>query len=353
MRGLGPEAMKVYSNQLVETLKQRSLRIFVVSGDEPLLVQESCDLVRRGLKAQGFVGRDLFYAEPGFDWSGLLYSSNSMSLFAEKKLIEVRLPTGKPGDAGGKVLTELVSSLSEDNALLLVLPRADPSTQRTKWFKSVEAVAGFVQVWPIEAKELPKWLENRFRQSGLKVTRDALRAMAQRTEGNLLASVQEIERLKLIVGEREVNVDDVNAGVADSARYDVFKLIDAGLAGDIKRCVRMTRGLKAEGIEPLFIVSMLVREIRSIESIKTAINQNRGAGQREAFKKARVWDKRVPLVTKCLDRHDSRSLQEMLLQLGSVDRTVKGLESGDPWRKLQDVVFRLAGLKQFSRVGAL
>jgi DNA polymerase-3 subunit delta len=351
--------MKVYANQLVEKLKQKSLRIFVVSGDEPLLVQESCDLVRRGLKAQGFVGRDLFYAESGFDWSGLLYSNNSMSLFAEKKLIEVRLPTGKPGDAGGKVLTELVSSLSEDNALLLVLPRADPSTQRTKWFKSVEAAAGFVQVWPIEAKELPRWLENRFRQAGLKVTRDALRVMAQRTEGNLLASVQEIERLKLIVGEREVNVDDVSAGVADSARYDVFKLIDAGLAGDLKRCVRMTTGLKAGGVEPLFIVNMLVREIRSIESIKTAINQNqnqnqnRGAGQREAFKKARVWDKRVPLVTKCLDRHDSRSLQEMLLQLGSVDRTVKGLESGDPWRKLQDVVFRLAGLEQFSRVGAL
>jgi len=349
--------MKVYANQLVETLKQKSLRIFVVSGDEPLLVQESCDLVRRGLKAQGFIERDLFYAESGFDWSGLLYSSNSMSLFAEKKLIEVRLPTGKPGDAGGKVLTELVSSLSEDNALLLVLPRADPSTQRTKWFKSVEAVAGFVQVWPIEAKELLRWLENRFRQAGLKVTRDALRVMAQRTEGNLLASVQEIERLKLIVGEREVNVDDVSAGVADSARYDVFKLIDAGLAGDLKRCVRMTTGLKAGGVEPLFIVNMLVREIRSIESIKTAINQNqnqnRGAGQREAFKKARVWDKRVPLVTKCLDRHDSRSLQEMLLQLGSVDRTVKGLESGDPWRKLQDVVFRLAGLEQFSRVGAL
>jgi DNA polymerase-3 subunit delta len=251
--------MKVYADKLVETLKQKSLRIFIVSGDEPLLVQESCDLVRRGLKAQGFVERDLFYAESGFDWSGLLYSSNSMSLFAEKKLIEVRLPTGKPGDAGGKVLTELVSSLSDDNALLLVLPRADQSTQRTKWFKSVEAVAGFVQVWPIEAKELPRWLENRFRHAGLKVTRDAVRAMAQRTEGNLLASVQEIERLKIVVDEREVNLADVSSGVADSARYDVFKLIAAALAGNINRCVRMTTGLKAEGVEPLFIVNMLVR----------------------------------------------------------------------------------------------
>jgi DNA polymerase-3 subunit delta len=343
--------MKIYADKLVETLKQKSLRIFIVSGDEPLLVQESCDVVRRGLKAQGFIERDLFYAESGFDWSGLLYSSNSMSLFAEKKLIEVRLTTGKPGDAGGKVLTELVSSLSDDSALLLVLPRADQSTQRTKWFKSVEAVAGFVQVWPIEAKELPRWLENRFRQAGLKVTRDALRAMAQRTEGNLLASVQEIERLKIVVGDREVNLADVSSSVVDSARYDVFKLIDAGLAGNFNRCVRMTAGLKAEGVEPLFIVNMLVREIRSMESIKTAINQ--GTGQREVFKKARVWDKRVSLVTKCLDRHDSRSLQEMLLQLGSVDRTVKGLDSGDPWRKLQDVVFRLAGFKQFSRVGAL
>ena len=339
--------MKVYSNKLLETLKKRRQRIFILSGDEPLLVQESSDLIRGELRTQGFTERELFYVEPGFDWSNLIYSGNSMSLFAEKKLIEIRLPTGKPGDAGSKALIEMVSGLSDENALLLVLPRLDLSAKRTKWFKCVEAEAAFVQIWPIDAAELPRWLDGRFRLVGLRVTREAVRAMAQRTEGNLLAAVQEIERLKLIVGDREVNLDDVTSGVADNARYDVFKLIDASLGGRINRCVRMMAALKAEGVEPLFIVNILVREVRSMENLKMAINQ--GAGQREAFKKARVWEKRIPLVEKCLGRHEVRSLQEMILQLGIVDRMVKGLEHGDPWQKLQDVIYRLAGLNQFSK----
>jgi DNA polymerase-3 subunit delta len=331
--------------KLLETLKQKRYRAFILSGDEPLLVQESSDLIRRELKTQGFAERELFHVEPGFDWSNLIYSGSSMSLFAEKKLIEIRLPTGKPGEAGSKALIELIASLSDENALLLVLPRLDLSAQRTKWFKSLDAQAAFVQVWPIDANELPRWLDGRFRLVGLKVTRDALRAMAQRTEGNLLAAVQEIERLKLITGDREINLDDVTSGVAHNSRYDVFKLIDASLGGQINRCVRMMTALKAEGVEPLFIVNMLVREVRSMESIKIAIKQ--GSGQRETFKKFRVWEKRIPLVEKCLGRHEVRSLQEMILQLGIVDRTIKGLEYGDPWRKLQDVLCRLAGSNQF------
>ncbi len=337
--------MKVYPNKLPELLRKGGQQVFIVSGDEPLLVQESCDLIRGELKKQGFIEREVFHAESGFDWSNLLYSGNSMSLFADRKLMEIRLPTGKPGDAGGKALTELVESLNDETAILLVLPRADQSTQRTKWFKAVESAAAFVQVWPIEAKELPRWLEGRFRQAGLRADREAIRTMAERIEGNLLAAIQEIERLKLIVGDRAVTVDDVTEGVADSARYDVFKMIDAALLGDVSRCVRMTDGLRAEGVESLFVVNMLAREIRSLESIKTDL-QN-GLNQREVFKKARVWDKRVPVVSRCLDRHDLRSLRSLQVSLGSIDRMVKGLVPGDPWRSLQEVVLSLAGAKQF------
>lgn len=319
--------------------------MFIVSGDEPLLVQESCDLIRNELKKQGFLEREVFHAEAGFDWNSLLYSGNSMSLFADKKLMEIRLPTGKPGDTGGKALTELVSQLNEDTAILLVLPRADQSTQRTKWFKAVESSAAFVQVWPIEAKDLPRWLEGRFRQAGLRADRDAIRAMAERIEGNLLAAIQEIERLKLIVGDQPVSASDVQEGVADSARYDVFKMIDAALIGDVTRCVRMTEGLRSEGVEVLFVVNMLAREIRTLESVKTELSS--GANQREIFKKARIWDKRVPLVSRCLDRHGLDSLRSLQVTLGSVDRMVKGLVSGDPWRSVLDVVIGLAGARQF------
>lgn len=336
--------MKVYPNKLAELLRKGEQRVFVVSGDEPLLVQESCDLIRQELKKQGFAEREVFHAESGFDWTSLLYSVNSMSLFADKKIMEIRLPTGKPGDAGGKALIELISQLNDETAVLLVLPRADQSTQRTKWFKSVESSAAFVQVWPIEAKDLPRWLEGRFRQAGLRADREAIRTMAERIEGNLLAAIQEIERLKLIAGDQPVTAADVLEGVADSARYDVFKMIDAALGGDVSRCVRMTEGLRSEGVEVLFVVNMLAREIRSLESIKTELSL--GTNQREVFKKARVWDKRVPLVSRCLDRHDLGSLRTLQVTLGAIDRMVKGLKQGDPWRSLQEVVLALAGARR-------
>ena len=340
--------MKLYPDKLAAQLNKGLSRAYIVSGDEPLLVQESCDLIRAGLKARGFAERDLFHVEAGFDWNSLLFSANSMSLFSQQRLIEVRLASGKPGDAGGKALIQLVSQLNEDTVLLLVLPRLDQSSQRTKWFKTIESDAAFVQVWPIEARELPRWLDARFRQAGLKATRDAVRIMATRLEGNLLAAVQEIQRLKLIVSGREVDVEDVIDGVADSARYDVFKLIDAAMLGDMNRCVRMTTGLKAEGVEPLFVVNMLSRELRSLESMKSQVIN--GKNQREVFKKARVWDKKVPMVTRCLERHDLRKLQELQVSLGTIDRMVKGIVAGEAWQELQTVILDLAGATLMPRL---
>ncbi len=331
--------MKVYPEKLQGALG--SYHGFIISGDEPLLVEESADLVRAGLRDQGVTEREVFHAESGFDWQSLLESSNSMSLFAERKLLEVRIPNGKPGDQGGKALASLVEQLSDDLKVLLVLPRLDQSAQRSKWFKAIDAAMGFVQIWPIEARQFPAWLNTRFQRAGLKADRDAVRAMAVKTEGNLLAAIQEIERLKLLSTGGQVTTEDVLEGVADSARYDVFKLIDAALLGDVTRSVRMVDGLKAEGTEPLFLVNMLSRELRSLEGMKRAMNA--GAPQRDVFKKARIWDKRAPAVTRCLDRHQAGSLQQCQLSLGQVDRMVKGLQKGDPWRELHRVVLLLAG----------
>lgn len=264
-----------------------------------------------------------------------------MSLFAEKKLMEIRMSSAKPGDSGGKALTSLIGELNEDTAVLLVLPRVDQSVQRTKWFKTIEGKSAFIQVWPIEAREMPRWLDGRFRQAGLKADKDAVLAMAQRVEGNLLAAMQEIERLKLIVDGSNVCLADVVEGVADSARYDVFKLIDAAFLGDVTRCVRMSSGLRAEGVDVLFIVNMLARELRSLESMKSEISG--GSNQRDVFKRARVWDKRVPMVTQCLDRHDVKDFRQLQVRLGKIDRMVKGLDIGDPSRELQLVITELAG----------
>lgn len=333
--------MKVYPNKLADELKKGGRRVFVVSGDELLLVQECCDLIRSTLSKTGYSERDLFHVDSKFDWGSVLYSGNSMSLFAEKKLIEIRMASAKPGDAGGKALTALVNELDADTALLIVLPRVDQGTQRTKWFKSIESAAAFVQVWPVEAHEMPRWLEGRFRQAGLKASREAILAMAQRVEGNLLAAVQEIARLKLIVSGDKVELDDVVEGVADSARYDVFKLIDSAFLGDVTRSIRMASGLRAEGVDVLFIVNMLARELRSLEVMKSDINS--GQSPRDVLKRARVWDKRVPMVTKCLERHDVAGIRDMQVRLGRIDRMVKGILPGDPFREIQLLITTLAG----------
>ena len=333
--------MKVYADKLAGDLKSRLHKLYIVSGDEQLLVQETTDIIRRALRSYGFSERKLFHAEAGFDWTSLLQSAGSMSLFAEKKLIEVRLPSGKPGDQGGKMLTEMLDQLNEDNVLLLVLPRAGQDIQRTRWFKTLEAEGAFIQIWPIEARDLPRWLAARFKQAGLTASREAVQLMADRVEGNLLAAVQEIERFRLIAVDGRVDVQEVTDGVADNARYDVFKLLDSAMAGDAVKSVRMISGLRAEGVEIMFILSMLARELRNLENMKTRLES--GQSRQSVFKQARIWKNRESLVTRCLDRHRSRVLRGMTGALGQIDRMVKGLESGDPWRVLQYVLLQLSG----------
>lgn len=343
--------MKVYADKVAEHLRKGVAPIYMVSGDDPLLVQESCDQIRQALKAHGFGERDLFHVEGRFDWGSLIYSAGSMSLFAEQKLIEVRMPSGKPGDEGSKALIELAGQLNNEKVLLLVLPRLDQSAQRTKWFKSLDKLGLFIQVWPIEARDLPRWLDSRFRQAGLKATREALSLMAERTEGNLLAAVQEIERLKLTAKDSQIDAQQVIEGVADSARYDIFRLIDAALAGDAGRCARMTQGMKAEGVEILYLVNMLLRELRSLEAIKLEINA--GRNPRDVMKQYRIWDKRAGLVSRCLERHSVRDLRRFAETVGSIDRIVKGILDGDPWREMQTLLLSLAGRDTVMRVSSL
>ena len=342
--------MKLYPEKLHHYLKEQAAkpttRCYIISGDEPLLIQESCDLVRHALRQQGYTERELFHAEEGFKWQEVLYSANSMSLFAEKKLIEVRMSSRSPGDAGRALLVSLVEELNEATALLLVMPRIDAATQKTKWFKSIERVGVFMQVWPIEAKQFPDWLQRRFKREGLEVTREALLAMARRTEGNLLAAVQEIERLKLISPDKHIDLEEVTDGVADSARYDVFKLIDASLAGQSPRVVRMIQGLRLEGTAEMYVNVMLARELRLLETMATAMDQ--GQTVQEVLRRGRVWDKRKQAVSRCLDRHGAQSLRRLQLMTGKIDRVIKGLEPGDAWREITNLLLGLAGIAVLS-----
>ncbi|HIG44249.1 MAG: DNA polymerase III subunit delta [bacterium] len=334
--------MKVYPEKLVAQLSRHAAPIYIVSGDEPLLVQESCDLIRENLRTRGFTERELFHVEGSFKWEEVLFSANSMSLFAEQKLLELRIPGGKPGTQGAKALLTFIENPTADTVMLVVLPRLDANSQRSKWFKSLESAGMFVQVWPIEVAQLPGWINERFRKVGLNASRDAVMALIERIEGNLLAAVQEIERIRLIVPDNTVDVDLIVEGVSDSARYDVFGLIDASVGQDAARSVKIVRGLCTENNDILYISAMVARELRSLVVMAHAVS--RGQNIDTVIKSNRIWQKRRATVRLCLQRQKPDLLQQCLRQLGKIDRQVKGIQQGNPWDELESLMLRLAGV---------
>lgn len=333
--------MKVYPDQLLAHLKKAESPIYIVSGDEPLLVQESCDLIRSHLKEKGFTERELFHAETNFDWQEVLFSANSMSLFAEQKLLEIRMASTKPGDKG-VALQSFVENPPQGTTMLLVMPRLDLKTQKAKWFKMIESAAAFIQVWPIELKDLPRWIDRRFREAGLVATRDAVASMVDRIEGNLLAAVQEIERLKLVSVDGKIDVSEVLQGVANSSRYDVFTLLDAAVGGDPVRTLKIVQGLQLEGVDMLYIIAMLSRQLREL----TLMARELQSGSLDtALKKGKVWAKRKTLVSKCLRNHPGKEFEELLSRLSDIDGMIKGISTGSPWNELTSVMLQLAGAR--------
>lgn len=333
--------MKIYGDRLEGSLRKGLGRLYILSGDEPLLLQEAGEQVREAAKAAGFTERELLHTDGNFDWKALSQKVNSGSLFAERRILEVRINTGKPDAQKAAFLADAAEQLDDDILLLVVMPRVDAKTQRVKWFQRLEAKGLFVQIWPIEAKSLPGWLTRRFEKAGLRPSKEAVRMMAQRLEGNLLAAVQEIERLRLVAEGGEVTAEMVEGSVADSTRYDVFKLIDAAVDGRPARVARMVRGLQSEGVQVLYLTNMLARELRGLE--KMACDLAEGQRVSAVMARARVWKARAPLVQKCLERTSVTELRQHQLALGRIDRMAKGVLPGDPWQEAATTLLALAG----------
>ncbi|SDZ95318.1 DNA polymerase III subunit delta [Microbulbifer marinus] len=329
--------MRINPRQLQQSLNKGLAPVYVVSGDEPLLVQECCDSIRAAARNSGFSERELLHAEHNFDWGQLLASAGSMSLFAEKKVIEVRLPSGKPGDKGSKALQEFASLASDDLLLLLVLPKLDRSQLNSKWVKALEQNGVLLQIWPVDAQEMPRWIHQRLRAAGLDAEPEAIQILAERVEGNLLAASQEIEKLKLLSQDNLITAATMSDAVASSARYDVFGLIDRALAGDAENAVKTLHGLRAEGIEAPVVLWALAREIRSLLEIGEKLDQ----GQQLA-RLVRI-QKRQPLIQSALARLRPRQLESLLLRARAVDTAIKGGKDQDPWTGLLELTLNLCG----------
>ena len=247
--------------------------VYIVSGDEPFQVAQCGDQIRQYARDNGFGERHVYHVEKGFDWGDFLTTANSLSLFAQKQILELRIPGGKPGGAGSEALLEYISHPSPDNLLLMITDRLDNTVQKSKWFKALEQVGVFIPIWPIESRQLPNWLNQQLKVAGYRATRDALSLIAERVEGNLLAASQELEKLKLLARDKTIDAATVQEAVSDHARYDVYQLLDSALEGNIKQCVRILGILKGEGTEPTIILWALAREIRLLSHLSRQLSR--------------------------------------------------------------------------------
>jgi DNA polymerase III subunit delta len=335
--------MKLRFEQLAGHLQKGLQPIYLLSGDEPLQLMEASDALRRHARESGYSEREVMHVESGFDWNSLLAASSSMSLFAEQRLIELRLPTGKPGREGGAALAEYAANPPPDTLLLIISGKIERQSQNSKWYKALDSAGAIMTLWPIEPQALPGWVSQRMRSRGMQPTPEAAQLLAERVEGNMLAAAQEVEKLLLLYGESEISADQVEEGVADSARYDVFELVDTILLGDVPRTTRVMQGLRGEGVEPILVLWALLREIRAM--VQMAAEMARGLGAEQAMAGQRVWEKRKPPVRAGLQRHNLNRWQLLLRRAGRIDRMIKGVEAGNPWDELLQLALLMAGVR--------
>lgn len=328
--------MRIRADRLDAELGRKLLPVYVVSGDEPLSVAECLDSIRTALRRREYTERKVHWVARGFDWSEFSADSVSMSLFAARRFLEVRLTSSKPGDAGTKALLAYAERPPEDTVLVLSIPKLDKAAFNTKWIKALDGVGAIVQVWPVDDAEFPVWVSSRMKKLGLAPTREAVLALSQRVEGNLLAAQQEIEKIWLQKGEGAVSVDDVESQVGDSARFNVFKLADTAVSGNIVKALRILGSLRSEGVEPVLIAWALTREIRSLASMKYAIDA--GQSVQSAIAAAHVWNQRQGIVRSALSRHSGTSITRLLAAAAHADRAIKGRAAGSAWDALLGLV---------------
>ncbi|MES3009100.1 MAG: DNA polymerase III subunit delta [Pseudomonadota bacterium] len=340
--------MRINSDQLAPQLQKQLLPMYWIAGDETLVVQETLDKLRARCRQQGFSEWELFFVDRSFNWQTMLQSGNSLSLFSDKKIIELRLYSAKLEDEGREALQQYLADPNPDNVLIIVSPRLETSAFNTKWFKVIETAGVFVQVWPVDGKELPRWISTRMAQYGMSADAEAIAILSDRLEGNLLAASQEIEKLRVLTGatpENKILIDrkQIMNLVADNSRYNTFNLMDAALLGNARHCLKILNGLRAEGSEVLALLGMLTRELRILHAVATRMST--GQSVSSAMQNEGVRKNHEGPVSAALERHSVKTLEGFLQQSRRVDLAVKGLHKSDPWTELTTVLLGLCGVQ--------
>jgi DNA polymerase-3 subunit delta len=331
--------VRIDSEQVHAHLKRGLQPLYTVYGDEALLALEAADRIRAQARAAGYTEREVLSVESGFNWSALAMTGNSLSLFGARRILELRIVSGKPGTEGAEAIKRYAADLPPDTVTLVLLPKLDRATLATAWFEALDAAGVSVAANPVLPDRLPQWLAGRLEQQGQQADQATLQFLADMVEGNLLAAQQEVQKLALLFPPGTLNLEAVEPAIADVARYDVFKLGETLLAGDRARFVRMLEGLKGEGVAPPLVLWAIAEEIRTLLRVATAVSRRHPL--QAAMRDARVWGARAELLPRALRRVQVAELEEALLDAAAADRVGKGLVRGDVWEELLRLGLRL------------
>lgn len=332
--------MQLRGEQLDAHLNGPLKSVYVVYGDEPLLVIEAADAIRAAARKQGFDEREVLTALSGFDWNQLHHAAGNLSLFGGRKLLDLRIPTGKPGREGGAALQDYCQRCGPDTLLLVTLPALDWRDEKAAWVTALGNAGAAIKLTAPVLTELPGWIANRLRRQEQTADKEALAFIAERVEGNLLAAQQEIRKLGLLYPKGQLSLDDVREAVLNVARFDLDGLREALLAGDAARLARTLDGLKQEGEAPPLVLWAITEEVRALVQIKAGMAE--GQALDSLLRDARVWGPRQGLMKKAAARQNLAQAREALAQAGQLDRMIKGLASGDVWNEFLRLGLKLA-----------
>jgi DNA polymerase III subunit delta len=333
--------MQLRAEQLEAALARSLAGIYAIHGDEPLIALEAADAVRAAARRQGFTEREVFEPGRSFDWSELEHALASLSLFGGKKIVELRLASGKPGAQGSEAIVGYCERPSPDVLLLVSLPRLDRMSQASAWFGALSRAGVLVDVWPIERSRLTSWIAERLGRQRQRAPREALEFLANRVEGNLLAAHQEVQKLALLAPEGEVGLDVVREAVANVARYDAYSAGEALLAGDAPRYVRVIDGLKSEGEAPTLVLWTLSEELFALGRIQAGAAAGRPV--EDLLRENRVWGPRQRPMKAAAARVAPAAVRRALAHAAGVDRAIKGVGPGEPWDELLKLAQCLEG----------
>ncbi|MDC9724461.1 MAG: DNA polymerase III subunit delta [Gammaproteobacteria bacterium] len=341
--------MRLKAEQLAGHLQQNLLPIYVIFGDEQMLVEEAGDLVRQRARQMGADDRQVWHVEGRFNWSDLQWQEQTMSLFSSQRLIEIRLPSGAPGKEGGEALRRYVENPPIDTTLLIISGKIDTRSQKSKWFTELDRIGAMIPIWPVDLANLPRWISQRMQQRGLRANQQVFELIAERVEGNLFAAAQEIDKLQLLCPNGDVDEQTVLDSVADNARFEAFGLMDTVLSGQTSKIPRMISRLRAEGLDILAVFSAVSWSLHRM--VDMAVQLDNGARIEQVFssQKPPIWEKSRPMMRQALGRHERSQWQAFLQQMAQIDQAAKGAVKRCPWTLLETLCLQVAGINVISQ----